>query len=298
MRLSGIQIRSRPPDMRRAWLNLGLMLTGTVAGAAPDPVPSDIEALRSEMRAHEERVRSVLSSGTNAPADPVAVAWTLVQADTNSAAAWSAYAEACWAARRGDDALAAATQASQLDPRHAAAWLMLGRLREAAGRTEQALQDYQRACDLDAGQWMAWAGRGRCLQELERMREAGQAFERAVALRTNSAVLHLNLAVCRDLSGEVTGAETAFREAVRLASEASAVWDDPASGRADAWMKFAIFLDRRNRPDEVIAVYRDGTARVPESAALWRTLGDALNARLRFDEADEALARARALEKR
>jgi tetratricopeptide (TPR) repeat protein len=117
-------------------------------------------------------------------------------------------------------------------------------------------------------------------------------------LRTNSAVLHLNLAVCRDLSGDVAGAESAFREAVRLASDPAAGWDDPASGRAEAWLKFAIFLDRRNRPDEVIAVYRDGTTHVPESAALWRTLGDALNARLRFDEADAALARARALEKR
>jgi Tfp pilus assembly protein PilF len=116
----------------------------------------------------------------------------------------------------------------------------------------------------------------------ERYDEAKPLLEKAVEQSPKSSEAHFYLAVARERTGDRAGAEDAYKKSLAI---------DPGGMEAMTNLS-ALYLDDPARPDDAIALIKQGLAKAPDSAALHQNLafayglkGDTANASKHFDAA-------------
>lgn len=222
---------------------------------------------------------------------------------------------AAWAVETGDLDLASAEldALSRLDDRLALAHILRARVAERKNRGEEALAELARAESLtDSDRYLAdiLVERAAIFAASGRMTEADSVLARATSIAPGSsiAVLQGNLAlrrrdpaaaakffrqavaggsrspaVLRKLgkslaaTGDLSGAEAAFRQAVSAAVTPPEI--------ESAYGDLSIFYQFAGRDADVRSALEEGTRKLPSSAALWGMLGAADGRAQRFEDA-------------
>jgi tetratricopeptide (TPR) repeat protein len=196
-------------------------------------------------------------------------------------------------ADRISEAEAAYRKAIELDPGSAPLWGNLGNfLAEQPNCFSEADAAYRKAIELDQGfdDWRIWNNLGILLaKQPDRLIEAEAAYRKAIELDHGYALPWNNLGILLDeKSGRFGEAEAAYLRAIDL---------DPTD--ASPWNNLGVLLAKQpDRLNEAEAAYRNAVGLDPEFGRAWGNLGLFLNEQRRFTEAEEALSRAIATDKK
>lgn len=112
-------------------------------------------------------------------------------------------------------------------------------------------------------------------QEQGYFAEAEQRFQRIITLDPSRDDAHANLGVLKLMAGDLVGAESALREAIRLAHAVPEYYD-----------ALGLVLDADGRVDDAAESFAAAVIMKPDLASSWHNLG---NARLKVGETGEAL---------
>jgi tetratricopeptide (TPR) repeat protein len=186
---------------------------------------------------------------------------------------------------RVDIAILHFKEAIRLDPTLASAYYNLGNAYMIQGQPNEALAQYQRAVEVRPGYAQAHNNLGGLLQLLGRHDEAANQYRLTLQYDPLHPRARLNLGNLLNEYANFPAAEAEFRE--MTASFPSNAEAHAGLGRALAGQK---------KLDEAIASFETALKLGPEDPQTLRSLGEALSARGRQAEADEAIARATALE--
>jgi superkiller protein 3 len=119
-------------------------------------------------------------------------------------------------AKRPLDALAEASLAVEVDPQSVDAQRVSGRALHTLGRREEAREAYRKALALDPNDAWSLNNLGLTLIEEERFEEAKSPLETAAALDPTIPCFLNNLGIALERSGDLAGAERAYRGALAL----------------------------------------------------------------------------------
>src|SRR5262249_10530368 len=214
------------------------------------------------------------------------------------------------------DLLPHAIAAVALRPDSHAAWLVLGNADWVLGDTAQAIQAFRKALELDPADFAARENLGQVLADSGQV-SAGIAELENAAQEDRSGLAWCNIGIIRGRSGDVSGALTAFREAVRqdpapstyheelsayieesgdvdgaLVEARDAVRRDPAW--SDAHARLACVLERSRDP-EALDEFAEAIRLSPDDGETHRLFAFALEQAGRFEEALRELDRAQEL---
>ncbi len=189
------------------------------------------------------------------------------------------------AGRLADEALALALADPDTDD-PAFYHLLAGTVAFQAGDLERSLAESQAALEAEPGNPGALAGIGRAQAALGDLDAAIGSYEQAVAVRPDVAGLAA-LGDLLSLAGRSADAEARY-------AEVRAIADDPGQQRLEG-RAIALFLaDHGESPDRAVALAEADLATRTDVHA-WDAYAWALHAAGRHEEADEAMANARAL---
>ncbi|MDR7418474.1 MAG: tetratricopeptide repeat protein [Armatimonadota bacterium] len=111
-----------------------------------------------------------------------------IEANANSAVAYSKLGVALVHQRRVDEAERAFAKAVAIDPRYAPAWSNLGNVYRESGRLDEALQAYERAVAADPDYWIAHQNLGGLYKQMGRMSEAISSLKKATRLSIKAPI--------------------------------------------------------------------------------------------------------------
>ncbi|MEX0691792.1 MAG: tetratricopeptide repeat protein [Gemmatimonadales bacterium] len=146
----------------------------------------------------------------------------------------------------------------------------VGAAAQRAGAMRDAGEAYGRALTEDMSYYMAHARLGDVAAAQSNLAEAAREYVQAVEIKPDDGVLRFRYGVILLRANRLADAEVQLREAVRLEPH----WLEP-------YGQLAVALDRQNKTDEAVAMYRAYAVRVPLRLSSRR---------------DQALARAAELE--
>jgi tetratricopeptide (TPR) repeat protein len=193
-----------------------------------------------------------------------------------------------FAAGQADAAIAAYRKSLAARPSDAATWKALGVAYAASGDYTRATEPFHRACLLDAKLPDACLYFGRALYLTDRFAQAVHVLRAAAAGDARDPQVRRVLGLALEASGDAAGAETAFREAIRLGGT-SAPNEDPA-------IDYGVFLYRGGKAEEALDPLQAAVRRYPDAARARLELGCVLLSLDRLDEAALQLERAIALD--
>lgn len=133
-----------------------------------------------------------------------------------TAEAFSLLAGAQFNLEKFDQAYSSAQKALRLDPKYAKAYTALGMISTARKDWPGADAAYRESLRLDDKDASTWFLSGRSYFLRNEFGKAREAFEALIKLNPKSIRAHENLGLTLNLLGDAAGAETAFREGVRL----------------------------------------------------------------------------------
>jgi Flp pilus assembly protein TadD/membrane associated rhomboid family serine protease len=175
----------------------------------------------------------------------------------------------------------------------------LGHEALSAGKHEEAVKHFRRAVEVSPKDHNSWYNLGVAYARLDRDAEALEAFLRASELvpddaeyKDTVAGAYYNLGIRHERAGDRAAALAAYEKAYELAPES------PSYGPAVAQELTRLANDalKAQRYDEAVGHYRRALAIAPDEAVSWFNLGVALQQRGDETEAQEAYARAQALD--
>ena len=162
--------------------------------------------------------------------------------------------EICRNLGRLDEAAAVLQRAVGLDPKSSAAHYNLGLVWQTQGRLDEAAACYQSAIAIDPRYADAYSNLGTVLQAQDKLEQAVASYRRSLACRTSDSAYNNLSAALREL-GELHGAETAARDAIRINAR-----------HADAHNNLGISLVKQGRIDEAFAAWEQSLALDPQLA--------------------------------
>lgn len=257
--------------------------------AADEPTQSDLpqgEILEPENVRRLKQAATALDEGRLEEASRICA--ELIAADPNDAAAVHLLGVIAYQSGSGvEEALELVERAIALDPHQGKYYNSRGALHYAEDRDHVAIADFRQATLLTPDDSMAWNNLGNALLRQGEVADAEQAFRRAlsrqpapvaainnlgVALKRRGqfdkamvcfreAILHdpgyvdahFNMGELLYQMDEIEGAEEYFRRALELDAEC-----------APAYASLAQVLHDQHKPDDAIAVLREGLAHVPD----------------------------------
>ncbi|MGO9713108.1 MAG: tetratricopeptide repeat protein [Polyangiaceae bacterium] len=179
---------------------------------------------------------------------------------------------------RSAEARAAYEDALKVDARNVAALIGQGDVYYDEGRNTEAVGRYETAKQVNADAIRAIVGHAKTLIRLERLADAKTELTDAVKRFPKSSLAMQWLAESEATLGNKKDAEKDFLAAIDLA--------DPKDPDAvDAYAAYATFLSRQGRADEAQAKLKDALKKLPDTAALERSLGDVAEEQGLHDEA-------------
>ena len=179
---------------------------------------------------------------------------------------------------RTAEARTAFEEALKVDSRNVAALIGQGDVFYEEERNTEAIGRYDTAKQVDPTAIRAIVGDAKTLIKLERLADAKTELVDAVKRFPKSAFALQWLAEAESALGDKRNAEKDFLAAIDLA--------DPKDPDAiDTYAAYAKFLSRQGRADEAKAKLQDALKKLPDTAALERTLGDVAEAQGLHDDA-------------
>jgi serine/threonine-protein kinase len=184
-----------------------------------------------------------------------------------------------------DEAIARFREAIRLKPDYALAHNSLGVTLSDQGRLDEAIAEFREAIRLQPDYAGAHNNLGSALRGQDKLKEAVAECREAIRLEPDDAVAHCNLGNALRDQGKVDEAITAQREAIRLQPD-----------YAQAHNSLGLALATQGKLDEAIAEYREAIRLKPNDAYAHNNLGQALVRQGKLDEAITALREAIRLE--
>ncbi|HEY2513337.1 MAG TPA: tetratricopeptide repeat protein, partial [Polyangiaceae bacterium] len=212
---------------------------------------------------------------------------TLLEGPARSSISTSDQAEAYaergaiqFARGRSVEAREAFGDALKVDSRNVAALVGQGDVYYEEGRYTEAVGRYETAKQVDPNNINAVIGHAKTQIQLERLADAKLELSEAVKKFPKSPLLVRWLAASETALGNKKDGEKDFLAAIDLV--------DPKDPDAiDPYAAYANFLAAQGRADEAQAKLGEAQKKLPDSAALERTLGDVAVAQGQFDKAIE-----------
>jgi tetratricopeptide (TPR) repeat protein len=116
--------------------------------------------------------------------------------------------------KRYDDAVVRLTHAGELDPNSADVQRLLPRALVGQNKSDDAVAAYRRTIELDPKDAWSMNNLGSLLIEKQRYDKALPVLQKAVSLRKSVAVLHENLGLSLENTGDIKGAAAEYRKAL------------------------------------------------------------------------------------
>jgi len=160
-----------------------------------------------------------------------------------------------------------------------------GSVLEALGRDEEASQSYLAALQLDDQLWRTWKNLAVLHMRLGNLPGARDAAQHAIALDDEVVEAHGVLAIVLRRDGDLTGAMRAARRAIEL---------QPQEASYHAALGNIYAVAGQNAP--AVSCYEHAIELDPEQPQLQLSLASSLIGLARYDEAQAAINRARALD--
>jgi tetratricopeptide (TPR) repeat protein len=194
-------------------------------------------------------------------------------ADALAAKGWIMFAR-----DRAGDARAAFDEAVKVDPKNVSALVGQGEVLYADGRNTEALTRFDDALAKDPSSTRALLGSAKTKIALERLADAKSQLTAARQKAPKDMDVALLLARTEEALGNKKAAEELYGTAVDLA--------DPQNPEAvQAYAAFAKFLAAQGKNVEATAKLDQARAKLPDSAALQRAMGEVAVAQGQFQEA-------------
>ena len=200
-----------PDGSREAWLELCIALRNNrMEPAHAELAPEAARAYPDDALLQLEAARAHSHLGDHAAA--VASCEAVLAADGSSLASWQAYAEILQAARRHEDALAAANRAVELGPRHAWSYELRGDALRRLGRYEDAAASLEETVRLAPWNLIAHAHSARCYEALGRWPDVERVVRKALAVKPAASECYKMLCEALEAQGRRDDALAATRE--------------------------------------------------------------------------------------
>lgn len=163
-----------------------------------------------------------------------------------------------------DEGVLCLERAAELQPEEPNVWADFGVVLRLAGRLADAIASCRRALALAPGDELAAETLGYVLLETEEAELALEVFSR-VSTETEATGLALGLPISMQLSGDLQGAEDAYRRVTRRFPNC-----------AEGWAAFGDCLNKQQRHRDAEQACRRATELDASSAMAWSNLGDAM----------------------
>lgn len=230
--------------------------SAAVAAPKPPPTRPGAEAF--------QKGRLLLASGDIAGATPL-----LAEAagqDPDYALYRYTYGKALWLGKANEDALGELAAATRLNGDSPFYWTELARLEKELGRNSDALRSFERATSLFPDDIDTLKDYGSLLARLDDRQRAVTILKHVAETRPTDAALQQEVGYELETAGDLASAENAYRRVVNL------IGDAPI-----ARSRLAEVMFQQNRPQDAVAVLREGLAKTPDrSPLLYRSLGSLL----------------------
>ncbi len=236
---------------------------------------SALEAVYYRSPANSVYQQALQSSRTNNKALAVRQFSLAIEIDPEYPLAYQGRAQAYWAERKHEEALADLSTLLQLDSKWPTAHGMRGHIYNSLGRFEESLPDLTRAIELDAKNPGLFASRGHAYSMLERFEPAEKDYRKALELDPNHMTALTGVALSLAIRGELA-------EARKLLAEASKEHGDNeifAYNSACTYARAAEYLQQQARDG-------NGDERKQEIIALVDTALDELDRSIKLGYTD------------
>jgi tetratricopeptide (TPR) repeat protein/serine/threonine protein kinase len=206
-------------------------------------------------------------------------------------AAWSHRGQSYLALGQLDKAIADCTKAIELVPKDVSAWNNRGAAYRRLHEYDKAVADFNKVIELDPKSPAAWNNRGSVYLELHQYDKAVADYSKAIELDPKIAQVWGGRAAAYYKLHQYDKAVADYSKAIELGPENVAAHDNLV-------MLLAMCPDAKVRdPGRALQVARQGVARAPGNASLWRALGWALYRTGAWKDSIEAFRKSMALQK-
>jgi len=183
---------------------------------------------------------------------------------------------------RPADAVVEYKRALATDPKHAKAHNNLALALVELGELDEAATHFSASLAIDPKAEIH-SDLGFVFARLGRTEDANAEYQKALAMDPNCASAHLNLAVAAVQAGDLTAAESHYRQAL------------PGRPTAETHNGLGFVLARQSRTDEAVAEFRKATTADPKFVPAYNNLAEALAKQGKLEEAADYYRRSLAL---
>lgn len=196
--------------------------------------------------------------------------WSLAIDDKNMVA-WGGLGERLASKQQYERAILCYKRAVGISPNFVDAWFNMGNAHVALHQFAEAARAYHQVIAHEPEHDKAWLHLGFAYVHMKDTEKAIGSYLRAMKLNPSRETAY-QIGLCYETRGEKARAVTCYREAALL-------------GLAEAWIQWAEFTRRNGKPDEAVAILKEGISRSGEPRLLTAYAG-ALLAQKKPDPAE------------